>query len=88
MPNQITKFTKYLTLLDEVYKKASVTSVLDSGTGPSESPNGDLASMSIKKQEGRTVSAAPPTRRGRLWSFHRSKSRIDQERRKGSERCC
>ena len=30
MPNQITKFTKYLTLLDEVYKKASVTSVLDS----------------------------------------------------------
>jgi hypothetical protein len=33
------------------------------GTGPSESPNGDLASMSIKKQEGRTVSAAPPTRR-------------------------
>lgn len=29
MGNQITKFTKYLTLLDEVYKKESVTSVLD-----------------------------------------------------------
>ena len=33
------------------------------GTGPSESPKGDLASMGIKKQEERTVSEAPPTRR-------------------------
>ena len=32
-------------------------------TGPSESPNGDLTSMCIKKKEERTVSGAPPTRR-------------------------
>lgn len=30
MANAITKFKKYVPLLDEVYKKASVTSILDS----------------------------------------------------------
>lgn len=30
MPNAITKFKKYVPLLDEVYKKAAITSVLDS----------------------------------------------------------
>ena len=30
MANAITKFKKYVTLLDEVYKNASLTSVLDS----------------------------------------------------------